>query len=94
MEFLILAVGLIAVGVSIVVLRNRRPTGIDAGIADFAARRQALAPEDSQRAGAAPEGSAAGRPESESDAPPAQRTVRPKTPPPLPTPEPGGRRSG
>jgi hypothetical protein len=43
-EFLILAVVLIAIGVVIVVLRNRRPTGIDAGIADFEARRQALAP--------------------------------------------------
>ncbi len=46
MEFLILAVGLIAVGVLIVILRNRRPTGIDAGIADFEARRQALAPDE------------------------------------------------
>ena len=45
MEFLILAVGLIAIGVVIVVLRNRRPTGIDAGIADFEARRRALAPD-------------------------------------------------
>lgn len=44
MEFLILAVALIVVGVMIVILRNRRPTGIDAGIADFEARRQALAP--------------------------------------------------
>jgi hypothetical protein len=43
-EFLILAVVLIAIGVLIVILRNRRPTGIDAGIADFEARRQALAP--------------------------------------------------
>jgi hypothetical protein len=43
-EFLILAVGLIAIGVAIVVVRNRRPTGIDAGIADFEARRRALAP--------------------------------------------------
>ena len=44
MEFLILAVVLIAIGVVIVIVRNRRPTGIDAGIADFEARRQALAP--------------------------------------------------
>jgi hypothetical protein len=43
-EFLILAVVLIVIGVVIVILRNRRPTGIDAGIADFEARRQALAP--------------------------------------------------
>ena len=35
---------LIAIGVLIVVLRNRRPTGFDAGIEDFEARRQALAP--------------------------------------------------
>ena len=46
MDFLILAVVLIAIGVMIVVLRNRRPTGIDAGIADFEARRQALAPDE------------------------------------------------
>jgi hypothetical protein len=45
-EFLILAVALIAIGVLIVVVRNRRPTGIDAGIADFEARRRALAPDD------------------------------------------------
>jgi hypothetical protein len=48
-EFLILAVALIAIGVLIVILRNRRPTGIDAGIADFEARRQALAPETEAR---------------------------------------------
>jgi hypothetical protein len=45
-EFLILAVALIAIGVMIVVVRNRRPTGIDAGIADFEARRRALAPDE------------------------------------------------
>ena len=49
-EFLILAVVLIAIGVLIVVLRNRRPTGIDAGIDDFEARRQALAPKPTERA--------------------------------------------
>lgn len=48
MEFLALALGLIVVGVLFVVLRNRRPTGIDAGIEDFEARRRALAPEDEQ----------------------------------------------
>lgn len=89
MEFLILAVALIAVGVSIVVLRNRRPTGIDAGIADFEARRQALAPEDPAgqpgRRATEPEASGSER---------TERAVRPKTPPPLPAPEPGGRRSG
>ena len=93
MEFLILAVALIAVGVSIVVLRNRRPTGIDAGIADFAARRQALAPEDLRPGAGPPQGTATGT-DPDADGPPPQRTVRPKTPPPLPTPEPGGRRSG
>ncbi len=49
MEFLILAVVLIAIGVLIVVLRNRRPTGLDAGSADFEARRQALAPTQEER---------------------------------------------
>ena len=46
MEFLILAVALMAVGVAIVVVRNRRPTGFDSGIADFEEKRRALAPED------------------------------------------------
>jgi hypothetical protein len=45
-EFLFLAVVLIVIGVLIVVMRNRRPTGFDSGIADFEARRQALAPHD------------------------------------------------
>jgi hypothetical protein len=45
-EFLFLAVVLIAIGVLIVVMRNRRPTGFDSGIADVEARRQALAPHD------------------------------------------------
>jgi hypothetical protein len=48
-EFLILAVALIVIGVVIVIIRNRRPTGIDAGIADFEARRQALAPHPEER---------------------------------------------
>jgi hypothetical protein len=47
-EFLILAVVLIAIGVVFVVARNRRPRGMDAGIADFEARRRALAPDDSE----------------------------------------------
>lgn len=46
MEFLILAVVLIAIGVVFVVARNRRPKGLDAGIADFEAQRRALAPDD------------------------------------------------
>jgi hypothetical protein len=45
-EFLILAVALIAIGVVVVVVRNRRPRGMDAGIADFEAQRKALAPEE------------------------------------------------
>ncbi len=48
MEFLILAVVLIAIGVIVVVARNRRPRGMDAGIADFEARRRALAPEEQE----------------------------------------------
>jgi hypothetical protein len=47
-EFLILALALIVVGVAIVVVRNRRPTGIDAGISDFEQKRQALAPESTR----------------------------------------------
>jgi hypothetical protein len=47
-EFLILAVVLIAIGVVVVVARNRRPRGMDAGIADFEAQRRALAPDDSE----------------------------------------------
>ena len=46
MEFLILAVALMAVGVAVVVVRNRRPTGFDAGITDFEEKRRAIAPED------------------------------------------------
>jgi hypothetical protein len=48
-EFLILAVALMVIGVVIVAIRNRRPTGIDAGIADFEARRKALAPQTDER---------------------------------------------
>jgi hypothetical protein len=49
MSFLLLACALIAVGVTFVVMRNRRPKGIDAGIADFEARRDALAPGERER---------------------------------------------
>jgi hypothetical protein len=45
MEFLALALGLIVIGVTIVMLRHRRPSGLSAGIDDFAARRQALDPD-------------------------------------------------
>ncbi len=44
-EFLGLALVLIVVGVTIVMLRHRRPTGVNASIDDFAARRQALDPD-------------------------------------------------
>ncbi len=44
-EFLGLALVLIVVGVTIVMLRHRRPTGINASIDDFAARREALDPD-------------------------------------------------
>lgn len=45
MEFLGLAGGLMVLGVSIVLFRHRRPSGLKAGIEDFAARRDALAPD-------------------------------------------------
>ena len=45
MEFLGLALVLIVVGVTIVMVRHRRPTGINASIDDFAARREALDPD-------------------------------------------------
>ena len=48
-EFLALALALIVVGVTIVLLRHRRPGGINAGIDDFAARRQALDPDGPPR---------------------------------------------
>jgi hypothetical protein len=44
-EFLALALGLIVVGVTIVLIRHRRPGGLNASIDDFAARRQALDPD-------------------------------------------------
>ena len=49
MEFLALALGVIIVGVAIVLFRNRRPRGLNSGIDDFAARRDALAPDGSPR---------------------------------------------
>jgi hypothetical protein len=45
-SFLLLALVLIVIGVSVVIIRNRRPSGIDSGIAEFEARRDALAPDD------------------------------------------------
>ena len=50
MEFLALALGLIVIGVTIVLLRHRRPRGMSAGIDDFAARREALDPDAPPRA--------------------------------------------
>gem|GEM_PF-2464827 len=44
MEFLLLAVGVIIVGVVVVVARNRRPTGMDASIDHFERRLEAIAP--------------------------------------------------
>jgi hypothetical protein len=44
-EFLALALGLIVIGVTIVLLRHRRPGGLHASIDDFAARREALDPD-------------------------------------------------
>ena len=49
MEFLALALGVIIVGVAVVLFRNRRHHGLNAGIDDFAARRDALAPDGSPR---------------------------------------------
>lgn len=48
MAFLVLAAVLIAVGVGVVMLRNRRPHGIDAGIDAFARKREALTPRRSE----------------------------------------------
>ena len=49
MEFLALALGLIVIGVTVVLVRNRRPRGLNSGIEDFAARRKALAPDGPPR---------------------------------------------
>jgi hypothetical protein len=48
-EFLALALGVIIIGVTIVLLRHRHPKGLNAGIDDFAARRQALDPDGPPR---------------------------------------------
>lgn len=49
MEFLALALGLIVIGVTIVMVRHRGPSGLNASIDDFAARREALAPDPPPR---------------------------------------------
>jgi hypothetical protein len=49
-EFLALAVALAAIGVVLVMLRHHRPSGMRAGIDDFAARRAALDPDRPARA--------------------------------------------
>ena len=49
MEFLALALVLIVIGVTIVKVRHRRPSGLNAGIDDFAARRRALDPDEPRR---------------------------------------------
>ena len=43
--FLLIAVGLSAVGIVALLLVNRRPTGIDAGVEEFRREMRALAPE-------------------------------------------------
>jgi hypothetical protein len=45
MEYLLFAVLMSVIGATLVAWRHRRPRGIDAGIAEFEARRQALAPQ-------------------------------------------------
>lgn len=45
MAFLLMAVAISAIGITIVLLRNRRPTSMDHSIAEFERGRRALAPE-------------------------------------------------
>ena len=45
MGFLLLALFVSAVGITIVLVRNRRPTSMEHSIAEFEKGRQALAPE-------------------------------------------------
>lgn len=49
MEFLALALVLIVIGVTVVMVRHRRPGGLHAGIDDFAERRRALDPDEPRR---------------------------------------------
>ena len=49
MEFLGIALGVIIIGVAIVLFRHRSPRGLNASIDDFAARREALAPDGPPR---------------------------------------------
>ncbi|HZJ25972.1 MAG TPA: hypothetical protein VFF40_02995 [Acidimicrobiia bacterium] len=44
MEYLLLAVVLMAAGIAIVIARNRRPTGADASISEFEESLDAIAP--------------------------------------------------
>jgi hypothetical protein len=53
LEFLLLAAGMMVVGVIIVVARNRRPTGMDASIDHFERRLDAIAPHARRLPGAA-----------------------------------------
>jgi hypothetical protein len=48
--FLLVALVMSATGIAVVVLRNRRPTGVEAGIADFERSLQAIAPRRRDRA--------------------------------------------
>ena len=45
MEFLLFAIGASAIGITIVLLRNRRPTSMDHSINEFEKGLRALAPE-------------------------------------------------
>jgi hypothetical protein len=44
--FLLIAVVISAVGMFVIWVRNRKPTGWDTGITDFAKEMEALAPEE------------------------------------------------
>jgi hypothetical protein len=50
MAFLLFAVIASAIGISIVLWRNRRPTSMDHSIAEFERGRRALAPESDEAA--------------------------------------------
>ena len=45
MAFLLLAVVMSAVGITVILLRNRRPTSMEHSIAEFEKGRRALSPE-------------------------------------------------
>jgi hypothetical protein len=49
MEYLLLVLVLAAVGITVVIVRNRRPTSFGASVEAFERAREALAPEDWHR---------------------------------------------